>query len=320
MRGRKRHVAEVHTMATMFSQFMKAPSRIVAVAQVTLTQLVRMRLFLSLAVIAVGLMALQFLPYQENLGVEYQGIGQLQLLQDVGLGCMRMVGMIFCVAAAALLIPRDSEDRILYTILCKPVPRFDYLAGKMLGVMAALGIMLVVMDGMLSALLAVREMGMAEEMRAALTEHGYTAQEVAPYLEQLARAGNSAALQEGILVMYMGFGVLTSFTLLISCFTSGTIVSMIIAFGAYFIGMFQGQLFAGISSASGQLGTSGGMLWAQRVLGLLVPDFSVFSLTDAAASGQQIGCGLVAGLLLVAAAYVLLHLLVATWIFSSKEF
>ena len=320
MRGRKRRADNGRIMPSFLSPIMHTPTRVMAVAGVTLTQLIRMRLFMSLAVIAIGFMALQFLPYQEHMGVEYQGIGQLQFIQDVGLGCMWLVAMIFCVAATALLIPRDSEDRILYTILCKPVPRFDYLAGKALGVIIAMGIMLVVMDGMLSLLLYLREGSMAQEMRQALGENGYSAQEMTPYLEQLAAAGNSLDLQESILAMLLGFAVLTSFTLLISCFTSGTIVSMIFALGAYFIGMFQGQLFTGIAGASGRAGLNEGMLWVQRVFGVCIPDFSVFSLTDAAAAGQEIGFSLVGGLALVAGAYVVLHLLVATWIFSYKEF
>ena len=112
------------------------PARVLAVAGVTFTQLVRMRLFLVPAVVALLFLGLQFIPYQENIGVEFQGVAQLQFIKDISLGCMQLFGLIFCVAATALLLPRDTEDRILYTILCKPVPRFDYLAGKALGVIS----------------------------------------------------------------------------------------------------------------------------------------------------------------------------------------
>ena len=56
------------------------PGRVMAVAGVTLTQLVRMRLFLVPAVVAVLFLALQFIPYQENIGVEFQGVAQLQFI------------------------------------------------------------------------------------------------------------------------------------------------------------------------------------------------------------------------------------------------
>ena len=66
------------------------PARIGAVARVTLTQLVRMKLFLVPAAFAVLVLALQFIPYQESIGIEFQGVAQLELLKDVALGCMQV--------------------------------------------------------------------------------------------------------------------------------------------------------------------------------------------------------------------------------------
>ena len=294
------------------------PARIGAVAGVTLTQLMRMRLFVALAIFALGFLGLQFLPYREHLGVEFQGIEQLQLIKDIAIGCMRLFSMLFCVAATALLIPRDTEDRILYTILCKPVPRFDYLAGKALGVLALLGVMLLVMDALMVWLLQAKAGAIAAEVQEVLSARGMQPEDITPYLQQVAQAGNTADTQFSLLAMFLGFGVLTSFTLLLSCVTSGTIVSMIIALGCYFVGMFQGQLFHTISTGTG--GTPAPLLWAERVFSILGPDFSLFSITDAASAGAPLSISLLGGLALIALAYVLLHLFIAAWVFSLKEF
>lgn len=296
-----------------------APDRIAAVAGVTFTQLVRMRLFIVLALFAVGFLALQFLPYQQNLGVEFAGVGQLQLIQDVATGCMRLFGMIFCVAATALLIPRDAEDRILYTILCKPVPRFDYLAGKALGVIALLAVMLLVMDGLMALLMQLREPGIEAQVRHQLAAAGFSSGDMEPYLRQVRAAGDPLPTQAGIFAMFLGLAVLSTLTLLISSVTSGTIVSIVISLGAYFIGMFQGQLFQGIIAA-GSIGTNSGMQWTQRVFALLIPDFSLFSLTDATAAGEVAPPTLLGELALIALAYMLLHLLLAAWLLARKEF
>lgn len=297
---------------------LQAPVRVAAVASVTLTQLVRMRLFLVPAVVAVLFLALQFVPYQENISMEYQGVAQLQFLKDVCLGCMHLFGLIFCVAATALLIPRDTEDRILYTILCKPVPRFDYLLGKALGVMLLLFLMLGVMDGMMSLLLHLRSSAIETELSAALTGHGYTAEEIRPYLEQVRDAGNSPNLQRGILASLLGYTVLTGFTLLISCCTSGSIVSIIFALGGYFVGMFQSSLFMMFGTAGE--GTTPLMRGAETVCRVLLPDFSIFSVADTAAAGAPLAWSTLGTLALIAAGYLLLHVLTATWIFSRKEF
>ena len=299
-------------MPGVLRHFLRMPGRIAAIAGVTFTQLVRMRLFMALAAFAVGFLALQFLPYQQNLGVEFAGVGQLQLIQDVATGCMRLFGMLFCVAATALLIPRDSEDRILYTILSKPVPRFDYLAGKALGVLTVLALMLL--------LLGIREPGITAELQAQLAAAGYSEQDMQPYLQQVRTVGNSLYTQVSIFAMFLGLAVLTTFTLLISCVTSGTIVSIVFALGAYFIGMFQAQLFNSIYAAVNQTGVNATMQCLQQIFALVVPDFSLFSLTDELGDGNPLEFGLIGSLAAVALGYMLLHLLTAAWVILRKEF
>lgn len=293
------------------------PGRIAAVAGVTLTQLVRMRLFLVPAVVALLFLGLQFIPYQGNIGAEFQGVAQLQFIKDVSLGCMQLFGLIFCVAATALLLPRDAEDRILYTILCKPVPRFDYLVGKALGVLALLVLMIGLLDGVMSLLLAQRVGSICAELTATLSANGYSQADMQPYLDQVTAAGNSWNTQRGVLATLLGYGVLTTLTLLISCFTSGTIVSIIFGLGAYFIGMFQDMLFAAISAGQG---TTAAMRWAEQACAVILPDFGLFSVADTASAGAELSWPLLGGLALIAAGYMLLHLLTATWIFSRKEF
>ena len=298
----------------------KMPSRVMALTGVTFTQLLRMRLFMVLLVFAAGFMALQFLPYHGQLGVETRGLYQMQLIKDVALGCMQMIGLIFCVGATALLIPRDAEDRILYTILSKPVPRFEYLLGKLLGVWLVLFLMLLLMDFMLMAVLHFREVSISAELVENLSQQGLTETQMQPYLAQVAEVSNSWNMQRGIVSMYLGFGVLTGFTLLCSTFTSGTIVSMIFGLGAYFVGMFQHQLISGINAGMGEGGAGVVMRWTEQIVAVLLPDFSLFNVSDAASSGTELGWGLLGGLLLIALAYMLLHLLVSTYIFSRKEF
>lgn len=293
------------------------PARVAAVAAVTLTQLVRMRLFLVPAVIAMMFLLLQFIPYQESVSIEFQGVAQLQFLKDVSLGCMQMFGVVFCVAATSILLPRDTEDRILYTILCKPVPRFDYLLGKVLGVVALLVLMTALLDGLMCAVLAVREASLSHTLTAALAAEGYSPEEMSPYLAQISEAGNSWNMQRGIVAGLLGYAVLTSLTLLISAFTSGSVVSIIFALGAYFIGMFRSTL-AGVFSSSP--GTGAVMHGGDTLCAVLLPDFSLFAVTDTTASGALLPWGMLGQLALLAAAYMLFHLLTATWLFNRKEF
>lgn len=308
-------------MLSFTTHALKTPWRIGAVAGVTFTQLIRMRTFVVLALFALFFLGLQFIPYQQNLGIEYQGLGELQLLRDVAMGCMRLFSMLFCIAATSLLLPRDSEDRILYTILSKPVPRFDYLAGKALGVLVVLGTMLLVMDGLMVGLLQLRSAEITQQLQEALAARNLGEQEMLPYLQQVAEASNVATAQWNLLASFLGYAVLTTFTLVISCFTSGTLVSMVFALGGYFIGMFREQLFSLIRSV-GELGSAPNttLHWVECVFSLVLPDFSLFNLSENADAIAEAGARMAGELGVIALGYMLLHLLIGAWILSHKEF
>lgn len=296
------------------------PARVAALAGVTFTQLIRMRLFLVPAVFGVGFMALQFLPYHGQLGVETRGVQQLQLIKDVAMGCMQMFGLIFCVGATALLIPRDAEERILYTILCKPVPRLEYLLGKLLGVWLVLLLMLLLMDAMMVGVLYFRGEALCAQYTEVMTAKGMSMQNIEQQVLYIQQAADFSNAQRAVLAMFLGFGVLTSLTLLFSCFTSGTIVSMIFALGAYFLGMFQHQLVSGVLAGSSGPGMGDAMYYVEHMLRVLLPDFNIFNVADTATAGVPFTWSMLGMVALIAAGYMLLHLLVSAFIFSRKEF
>src|SRR5205823_12092300 len=64
---------------------------------------------------------------------------------------------LLAIVATARLLPQDMEDRIVYTILAKPVPRFDYVVGKIAGVLLLLAISTLVMGAAFLIVLYMRE-------------------------------------------------------------------------------------------------------------------------------------------------------------------
>ncbi len=306
-------------MTTLLAN-LPSPLRVLALASVTLTQLVRMKLFIVLAALIIGFLLLQFIPYHGDLSVESSGVAQLELIKNIGTGSMHLFAVIFCVSATSLLIPRDAEDRILYTILCKPVPRLDYLLGKALGVLFLMLIMFLVMDGLMSLTLYLREKELAGMVTEVLTARGFGQAEIQPHLKALSEAGLNMNLQRSLILYFMGWSVLTSMCLLISCFTSGTIVSMVLSLGLYFVGTFQSQFFDAMLVGSGELGVSSTLRTVSEIFALLVPDFSLYTAADQASAGQMLSWGMLGGLGLITLAYFSFHLLIATWLFAKKEF
>ena len=107
-------------------------SRTSVIARHAFTQLVRMKVFYFLAFFAVILIASNFFNLPQHEGPESAGVNILRSIKSWSLGAMTLFSVVLSIVATALLLPKDVEDRTLYTILAKPVPRLDYLAGKLL--------------------------------------------------------------------------------------------------------------------------------------------------------------------------------------------
>src|SRR3712207_5533845 len=105
-------------------------ARVGAIASNTLLELVRLKVFYFMLLF--GLLLIGSSLFMVNFSFQQQ----FQVLKDVSLGAMSIFSWLLGVLATAMLLPKDIEDRTLYTILAKPVPRFEYLLGKLLGVLA----------------------------------------------------------------------------------------------------------------------------------------------------------------------------------------
>ena len=113
-----------------------SPTRIAAISANTLTDLTRQKVFYVLLIFALVLIGSSVFLARFSFQQEFQ------ILKDISLGTMSIFSSLLAIVATASLIPRDIEDRTVYTILAKPVPRFEYLLGKLFGVLVLLAISL----------------------------------------------------------------------------------------------------------------------------------------------------------------------------------
>src|SRR5438874_3563270 len=126
-------------------------SRIFAIASNTLTELTRQKVFYVLLIFALILIGSSAFLARFSFQQEFQ------ILKDISLGAMSIFSSLLAIVATARLIPQDIEDRTVYTILAKPVPRFEYLLGKIAGVLLLLAISTLVMSAVFLAVLYMRE-------------------------------------------------------------------------------------------------------------------------------------------------------------------
>ncbi len=105
--------------------------RIRAITANTLTELTRLKVFYVLLVFALVLIGSSIFMAQFSFQQEFQ------ILKDVSLGAISLFTSLLAIVATARLLPQDIEDRTLYTILAKPVPRFEYVLGRITGVLCS---------------------------------------------------------------------------------------------------------------------------------------------------------------------------------------
>jgi ABC-type Na+ efflux pump permease subunit len=282
-----------------------SPARISAIAGNTLLELVRLKVFyflLLFALLIIGSSAFM---------VRFSFQEQFQVLKDVSLGAMSIFTWLLAVLATAMLLPKDIEDRTLYTILAKPVPRFEYLLGKMLGVLLLLLISTLVMSAMFVIALYLRQQAVIAE-----TMSGLPPDQAAESIRLLNESVFTWSLLPGVIAIYLKAALFSAVTLFISTYASSWIFTIIISVMIYLIGHVQAiareyWLESGSASALTKIFLA--------LVSLLFPDLQLFNLIDDIVAGNVINVVLFAKTCALGVTYILVYLLVAYCVFANKE-
>ena len=289
-----------------------SPGRIWVLATSTLTQLVRMKTFYFLIVFAL------FVVAASNLNLLYTAAQKLRVVKDTSFGAMSIFSWLFAIDATAVLIPRDLEDRTLYTILSKPVPRLEYLLGKLLGVMLTIGIALVVMQVLFTAILFFREVTVLAEERQIIASHPEnTEADIRVQLGLIQAQGVQWQLLYALWAIFLKASVVAALTMLVSTFASSSLFTMIVSSILFLVGHFH-KLAAGywIHEMGDSLVTK---LLVKPVV-LIIPDFRVFNVVENVVAGQPVAASAMLAMTGLAALYVAVYSAIALYLFIDKEF
>jgi len=283
-------------------------ARIAAITGNTFTELVRLKVFYFLLIFALILIGNSIFMARLSFQQEFQ------VLKDVSLGAMSIFTSLLAIVATAQLIPRDLEDRTIHTILAKPVPRFEYLIGKLAGVLLLLAISLLAMSALFLALLFVRqEMLVGETLR---QTSGLRPEQIQEAVRSLKASAFNANLLPGIVIIYLKSCLLASLTLFISTFATSNIFTIVVMVFIYFIGHLQAtarEYWLQEHSAG----------WLAKLflalVALLFPDLQLFNLVDDIVAGTAIRATLFAQTAVLGCVYISVYLFFAWIVFHGKE-
>jgi hypothetical protein len=282
--------------------------RVAAITGNTFTELVRLKVFYFLLIFALLLIGNSVFMARLSFQQEFQ------VLKDVSLGAMSIFTSLLAIVATAQLLPRDLEDRTIYTILAKPVPRYEYLIGKLAGVLLLLALSIVAMTALFLAVLFIREqMLMSETLRESA---GLRPEQVDAAVRTLKDSAFNANLLPGIVIIYLKSALLAALTLFISTFASSNIFTIVVMVFIYFIGHLQA------TAREYWLQEHGGGWLAKTFLALVAlafPDLQLFNLVDDIVAGTAIPTALFAQTALLGCVYTSVYLFFAWVSFHGKE-
>ena len=279
-----------------------------AIGRNTLTDLVRQKVFYFLLIF--GLLVIGNSAFIAKLSFQEQ----FQMLKDISLGAMSVFSSLLAILATANFLPKDMEDRTIYTILAKPVPRHCYLLGKLGGILALLAIAILLMSGLFLGVLWLGESAALAETRAQFASA--SSEDLALAIKEVTASTFNANLLPGILVIFIKAALLASLTLFISTFATSSIFTILMAVALYFIGHLQ--------ATAREYWLSGvDVEWWSRLLtaivALLFPDLQAFNLTDDIIAGTAISLKLFLGTAALGGIYIAVYFTLSAFVFSGRE-
>ena len=283
-------------------------SRIYAITINTVIELTRLKVFYVLLIFALVLIGSSIFMAQFSFQQEFQ------ILKDVSLGAISIFTSLLAIVATARLLPQDMEDRILYTILAKPVPRFEYVLGKIAGVLLLLAISTLVMGAAFLLVLFFREQAVLHATARQMS--GAPPDQVADALRVVRSSAFNLDIFPGMVVIYLKACLLAALTLFVSTFATSNIFTVVVMAFIYFIGHLQA------TAREYWLQEHGSGLIARiffAVVTLIFPDLQAFNLVDDIVAGTAISLALFTKTAVLGVFYTTIYTLLAAFVFYGKE-
>jgi ABC-type transport system involved in multi-copper enzyme maturation permease subunit len=253
--------------------------RITCIASNTFREAVRDRLLYNLIAFAVLLSGAAVLVGQISIDIE-----KLVVI-NLGLTAVSLFGVVIAIFIGIGLVSKEIERRTLYTVLSRPVRRWEFILGKFFG---------------LAGTLVVNAFFMAIGVFGALL-----------YVAHKFQKPDGWVLV-ALYFIILQFLIICSLALLFSSFSS-PLLSAVFAFSLFVIGTFSEDLrnFAAMAN--------GGTKWLATAVAYVVPNFSALNVISSVAHAQPVSGQLIAYNTVYALLYASMALCGAVLIFQRRN-
>ena len=252
---------------------------------------VRDRVPYNLVLFAVLLISSSYLIGQLTAGQD------VKIIKDLGLAATAVFGLFISIFIGIGLVSKEVERRSIYALLSKPVSRPQFIAGKYAGLVLTLAVNIAVMAIALYVVLAYLVWTTPPTIRA-----GWDAPGIDP------------ALLKAIFLIFVELMLMTAIAVFFSTFST-PMLSAALTFGLFVAGHFNADL----RNFDRVVNSRPAVLLARGAYHVL-PDLSAFDVKTEVVHGLPVTAGYLATTTAYGLAYVAGLLLLATLIFSRRDF
>jgi ABC-type transport system involved in multi-copper enzyme maturation permease subunit len=261
--------------------------RILAIARNTFRENIRDKVLYNLILFALIMILSSIALGQLTLGHE------TKVIIDLGLSVMSMFGTIIAIFIGISLVYKEIERRTVYALLAKPVYRWEFIAGKYLGLLTTL---------------LVNVLTMTTFLAATLLYHGGV------------NASEMLHLLPAVYLIFLSLALTTSMALVFSTFSTPALSALFTLF-LWGIGHFSNDLLD-----LGKLAGSAVLEKVTRVLYYLLPNLANFTAIDSrniiqsAAYYQPVSAASITWVTAYGVIYSSVLVAIAAAVFARKEF
>lgn len=252
-------------------------SKILVIALNTYKESIRDKLLYNLLIFALFLIGSSVILSTLTIGE------RSKIIVDLSLASINVVGVLIAIFIGIGLVSKEIEKKTIYTIIAKPVHRWQFLVGKYCGLLLTLAVNVALMT-------------------------------VCFYLVQLFGEWSlKPEFLEAIWLIYMELMVVTAVALLFSTFTTSTLAA-IFTMALYVIGNLTDELRTFAARAGDAATLAAGVLY------YVLPNFQTFNVKAEVVHSLHISLRLIAWASLYGLAYVAVVLGLAAAIFHRRDF
>jgi hypothetical protein len=294
--------------------------RIFTIARATITEMIRQRVLLVILLFALLAIASSQVFSQFTLEAKFKSV------KDIGMNMILLFGILISIVGIAQMLQSEFDQRTIYTILAKPVRRFEFLIGKYVGMLGILLIAFVFMVALFSIMLFLTERNMlAEELSGPGLDEPHVSPDGAVsnltkaefITQEVLSQSRDPRLIQALVLTFVRSALVAALALLVASFATSMIFTASTSFMLVLISHLQGV------AREAWLGQGAVENVPARaflgVLAILLPDLSLFGITDDIIAGNDVAWSFVTSLSLYGSVYVLVYVTVACLIFSGRE-